>query len=69
VDVGGGFLIPGLWDSHVHIFSTPDEPETALPLYLIHGITGIRDMGALWPIGSSRRCRTGSRRGKCRGRA
>jgi hypothetical protein len=50
VDVGGGFLIPGLWDSHVHIFSTPDEPETALPLYLIHGITGIRDMGALWPI-------------------
>jgi hypothetical protein len=50
VDVGGGFLIPELWDSHVHIFSTPDEPETALPLYLIHGITGIRDMGALWPI-------------------
>jgi hypothetical protein len=50
VDAGGGFLIPGLWDSHVHIFSTPDEPETALPLYLINGVTGIRDMGALWPI-------------------
>jgi hypothetical protein len=45
VDAGGGFLIPGLWDSHVHIFSTPDEPDTALPLYLINGITGIRDMG------------------------
>jgi hypothetical protein len=51
VDAGGGFLIPGLWDSHVHIFSTADEPDTALPLDLINGITGIRDMGALWPIG------------------
>jgi hypothetical protein len=49
-DGGGAFLIPGLWDSHVHIFSTPTEPDTALPLYLINGVTGIRDMGALWPI-------------------
>lgn len=46
----GGYLIPGLWDSHVHIFSSPTEPETALPLYLINGVTGVRDMGALWPI-------------------
>ena len=50
IDGNGGYLIPGLWDSHVHIFSSPTEPDTALPLYLIHGITGIRDMGALWPI-------------------
>lgn len=50
VDGGGGFLIPGLWDSHVHVFSTPDEPQTALPLYLLAGVTGVRDMGALWPI-------------------
>jgi hypothetical protein len=49
-DGGGAFVIPGLWDSHVHIFSTPTEPDTALPLYLINGVTGIRDMGALWPI-------------------
>lgn len=48
--MNGGYLIPGLWDSHVHIFSSPTEPDTALPLYLINGITGIRDMGALWPI-------------------
>jgi hypothetical protein len=33
-----------------YIFSTRDEPDTALPLYLVNGITGIRDMGALWPI-------------------
>lgn len=46
----GRYLIPGLWDSHVHIFSSATEPDTALPLYLVNGITGIRDMGALWPI-------------------
>ncbi len=50
VNGAGGYLIPGLWDSHVHIFSSPTEPDTALPLYLIDGATGIRDMGALWPI-------------------
>lgn len=50
VDGAGGYLIPGLWDSHVHIFSSSNEPDTALPLYLLHGVTGIRDMGALWPI-------------------
>ena len=49
-DGGGAYLIPGLWDSHVHIFSSPTEPNSALPLYLINGVTGIRDMGALWPI-------------------
>ncbi|SMX32138.1 amidohydrolase family protein [Maliponia aquimaris] len=50
LDAGGRFLIPGLWDSHVDIFSSQEEPDTALLLYLINGITGIRDMGALWPI-------------------
>ncbi len=50
IDGTGGYLIPGLWDSHVHIFSSPTEPDTALSLYLINGITGVRDMGALWPI-------------------
>jgi len=50
LDAEGGFLIPGLWDSHVHIFSSQDEPDLALPLYMINGITAIRDMGALVPI-------------------
>lgn len=30
-DVGGRFLIPGLWDSHISTF-LPDEPDTAFPL-------------------------------------
>ncbi|MEO0703447.1 MAG: serine hydrolase [Pseudomonadota bacterium] len=50
LEANARYLIPGLWDSHVHIFSSPTEPDTALPLYLLNGITGIRDMGALWPI-------------------
>jgi cytosine/adenosine deaminase-related metal-dependent hydrolase len=50
IDGAGGYLIPGLWDSHVHVFSSPTEPDTALPLYLVNGVTGIHDMGALWPI-------------------
>ncbi len=49
-DADDRFLIPGLWDSHVHVFSSTEEPDTAFPLYLLNGITGIRDMGALWPI-------------------
>ena len=50
IDGAGGYLIPGLWDSHVHVFSSPEEPDTAFPLYIVNGVTGIRDMGALWPI-------------------
>jgi hypothetical protein len=49
-DGDGAYVVPGLWDSHVHIFSSPTEPDTALPLYLVNSITGIRDMGALWPL-------------------
>ncbi len=47
VDAHGKFLIPGLWDFHVHIFSAPGEENLALPLYVLNGVTGIRDVGAL----------------------
>jgi hypothetical protein len=53
-DANGAFAIPGLWDSHVHVFSGETEPDTAFPLYLLNGVTGIRDMGALWPIDAQR---------------
>lgn len=39
VEATGKFLIPGLWDMHVHTAS-----ETFFPLYLANGITGVRDM-------------------------
>ena len=42
IDGGGGYLIPGLWDMHVHEFSAFFAP--ALPLYIANGVTGVRDM-------------------------
>jgi len=47
VDGDGGFLIPGLWDSHVHVESVAGETVYALPLWLAHGITTVRDLGSL----------------------
>jgi imidazolonepropionase-like amidohydrolase len=41
VDAHGGYLIPGLWDMHVH----SEGDNRALRLMLASGITGIRDMG------------------------
>lgn len=39
VDAAGKFLIPGLWDMHVHWFH-----EDYLPLFTANGVTGIRLM-------------------------
>ena len=44
----GKFLIPGLWDMHVHmVFGDwfPLGREITLPLFIANGITGVRDMG------------------------
>jgi hypothetical protein len=40
VDARGKFLIPGLWDMHVHL----DEGDFFFPLFVANGITGLRDM-------------------------
>jgi len=48
VDGTGKFLIPGLWDMHVHsVFGDwfPHSKEISLPLFVANGITGVRDMG------------------------
>lgn len=42
LDVAGRYLIPGLWDLHVHLGMAGRE---ALDLLLEHGVTGVRDMG------------------------
>jgi len=44
IDGRGKFLIPGLWDMHVHAFVYVFS-EFAGPLLLANGITGARDMG------------------------
>jgi len=44
----GKFLIPGLWDMHVHmVFGDwfPHAKQVTLPLFIANGITGVRDMG------------------------
>jgi imidazolonepropionase-like amidohydrolase len=46
VDATGKFVMPGLWDMHVHFGGGPEliqENRDLLPLYLAHGITSIRD--------------------------
>jgi len=49
VDARGKFLIPGLWDMHVHLAGVNADPswskDALLPLLLANGITGVRDMG------------------------
>ena len=42
VGADGLYLIPGLWDMHVHITFTT---ELALPAFVANGVTGVRDMG------------------------
>ncbi|MDQ6872750.1 MAG: hypothetical protein M3037_12225, partial [Gemmatimonadota bacterium] len=44
LDGQGKFLIPGLWDMHVHAFVWVFS-DFAGPLMLANGITGARDMG------------------------
>lgn len=39
------FVIPGLWDMHSHSLWSEDAMQRFLPLYVAHGVTGIRDMG------------------------
>jgi hypothetical protein len=57
----GKFLIPGLWDMHVHVW----DADLAFPLFLANGVVGVRNMGghaddlARW----REELRTGKRRG------
>lgn len=43
IDAKDRFLIPGLWDMHVHAL-WPWRIETYFPLFIANGITGVRDM-------------------------
>ncbi len=43
IDGAGKFLMPGLWDMHVHAW----DAGLFFPLFLSNGITGARDMGGV----------------------
>jgi imidazolonepropionase-like amidohydrolase len=46
IDGRGNYLIPGLWDMHVH--TVMPGGEATLALYVGNGVTGIRDMAGEW---------------------
>lgn len=53
IDATGRYLIPGLWDMHVHsAFGNwfPGGREVILPLFVANGVTGVRDMGGDIPV-------------------
>ncbi len=45
VDGRGRYLIPGLWDMHVHALFDAEVARTFLPRFVAAGVTGVRDMG------------------------
>jgi imidazolonepropionase-like amidohydrolase len=52
LDGTGMFVIPGLWDMHIHAYFTNDTArfhstsEVMLPLFIVNGVTGVRDLGS-----------------------
>lgn len=44
IDGNGRYLIPGLWDMHVHALQ-PERVIQFFPLFIANGVTGIRDTG------------------------
>src|SRR6266481_3561510 len=53
IDATGQYLIPGLWDMHVHsAFGDwfPGGRDIILPLFIANGVTGVRDMGGDIPV-------------------
>ena len=51
IDAIGKYLIPGLWDMHIHLTMVPDQSVTQdviAPELVAYGITSIRDMGGDW---------------------
>ncbi|NOX69089.1 MAG: amidohydrolase family protein [Gammaproteobacteria bacterium] len=47
IDGSGKFLIPGLWDMHVHLTYDDAFTESMPALFLAYGITSVRDTGGL----------------------
>lgn len=52
IDGRGRFLIPGLWDMHVHLFRNrmdapgmnTNDSDVFFPAFIANGVTGVRDM-------------------------
>jgi imidazolonepropionase-like amidohydrolase len=56
IDGRGKYLIPGLWDMHVHLSFPPGAAQVFLPVMVANGVLGARDMHSfLSPIVSLKR--------------
>lgn len=64
IDASGKYLIPGLWDMHIHSVSY-ENGRRSLPLLAAYGITGVRDMGS--PLEDVLRLRRETGEGKIAG--
>ena len=49
VDATGKFLIPGLWDMHVHSLYE-GRPAFFFPMFIANGVTGVREMASTLPL-------------------
>ncbi len=47
IDLEGRFVIPGLWDAHVHLTFVPELEQDMFRLFVANGITSVRDTGGL----------------------
>jgi imidazolonepropionase-like amidohydrolase len=47
IDARGAYMIPGLWDMHVHLGM---GGRSALALLVANGVTGVRDMGGKFDL-------------------
>lgn len=45
IDGTGKFMIPGLWDAHIHFAYIEEMAPRMLDLFLVNGITSVRDTG------------------------
>ncbi|MGI9324043.1 MAG: amidohydrolase family protein [Pseudomonadales bacterium] len=50
IDGTGRFLMPGLWDMHVHVTYEPALTEPMANMFLDYGVTSVRDTGGLLPL-------------------
>jgi imidazolonepropionase-like amidohydrolase len=66
VDASGKFLIPGLWDMHIHSF-TEKGWEWLFPLLIANGVTGVRELGTRLPFEQIKQIRRETLEGKILG--
>ncbi|MFP2923946.1 amidohydrolase family protein [Pyxidicoccus sp. 3LG] len=60
----GRFVIPGLWDSHVHTLRL--SPQLHFPLLIANGVTSVRDMGDTCSWSGEPGCESETRRWRAR---